>query len=52
MKSPATLKTWANELGLSDEARLLEQTLDEEKKTDATLTEIAESAVNQEAEAA
>ena len=48
MKSPA----WANELGLSDAVRLLEQTLDEEKKTDATLTEIAESAVNQEAEAA
>ena len=47
-----TLKTWANELGLSDAVRLLEQTLDEEKKTDATLTEIAESAVNQEAEAA
>ena len=32
-----TLKTWANELGLSDAVRLLEQTLDEEKKTDATL---------------
>jgi len=31
-----TLKTWANELGLSDAARLLEQTLDEEKKTDAS----------------
>lgn len=47
-----TLKTWANELGLSDAVRLLDQTLAEEKKTDATLTEIAESAVNQEAEAA
>ena len=47
-----TLKTWANELGLSDAVRLLEQTLDEEKKTDATLSEIAESAVNLEAEAA
>jgi ferritin-like metal-binding protein YciE len=46
------LKTWANELGLSDAVRLLEQTLDEEKKTDATLSEIAESAVNLEAEAA
>jgi ferritin-like metal-binding protein YciE len=32
--------------------RLLDQTLAEEKKTDATLTEIAERAVNQEAEAA
>lgn len=47
-----TLKTWANELGLSEAVRLLDQTLAEEKKTDATLSEIAESAVNQEAEAA
>src|SRR5262249_8778236 len=47
-----TLKTWANELGLSDAVGLLDQTLAEEKKTDATLTEIAESVVNQEAEAA
>jgi ferritin-like metal-binding protein YciE len=47
-----TLKTWANELGLSDAVRLLDQTLNEEKKTDATLTEIAETVVNQEAEAA
>ena len=47
-----TLKTWARELGLDDAAQLLEQTLGEEKKTDATLSEIAESAVNQEAEAA
>jgi ferritin-like metal-binding protein YciE len=47
-----TLKTWAMELGLSDAARLLDQTLQEEKKTDAALTQIAESVVNQEAEAA
>jgi ferritin-like metal-binding protein YciE len=47
-----TLKTWANELGLSDAVGLLDQTLTEEKNTDATLTEIAESVVNQEAEAA
>ena len=47
-----TLKTWASELGLSDAVALLDQTLAEEKKTDATLTEIAESVVNQEAEAA
>ena len=47
-----TLKTWANELGLSNAVRLLDQTLQEEKNTDATLTKIAESAVNQEAEAA
>jgi ferritin-like metal-binding protein YciE len=47
-----TLRTWAQELGLSDAARLLEQTLMEEKETDALLTDIAEKAVNQEAEAA
>jgi ferritin-like metal-binding protein YciE len=47
-----TLKTWASELGLNDAVRLLQQTLDEEKKTDVVLTEIAESVVNQEAEAA
>ncbi len=43
---------WAQELGLGDAVRLLDQTLLEEKKTDAALTEIAEAVVNQEAEAA
>jgi ferritin-like metal-binding protein YciE len=47
-----TLRTWANELGLKDAVKLLDQTLAEEKKTDVALTEIAESVVNQEAEAA
>jgi ferritin-like metal-binding protein YciE len=47
-----TLRTWAKELGLNDAVRLLDQTLAEEKKTDEALTEIAESVVNQEAEAA
>src|SRR6185295_6235139 len=47
-----TLRTWAEELGLDEAVTLLQQTLDEEKKTDATLTEIALSVVNQEAEAA
>jgi ferritin-like metal-binding protein YciE len=37
---------------LSGAVGLLDQTLAEEKKTDATLTEIAESVVNVEAEAA
>jgi ferritin-like metal-binding protein YciE len=45
-----TLKTWAGELGLSDAVKLLDATLQEEKKTDATLTRIAETVVNQEAE--
>jgi len=47
-----TMRTWAKELGLANAARLLEQTLAEEKETDATLSEIAKTAVNQEAEAA
>jgi ferritin-like metal-binding protein YciE len=47
-----TLRTWADELGLADAVTLLETTLDEEKATDEALTEIAETAVNQEAEAA
>ncbi|HVV80978.1 MAG TPA: ferritin-like domain-containing protein [Pseudolabrys sp.] len=45
-----TLRTWAEELGLDDAASLLQQTLDEEEATDETLTQIAESVVNQEAE--
>lgn len=52
MSRYGTLRTWAQELGLNDAVRLLEQTLEEEKRTDATLTKIAESVVNQEAEAA
>jgi ferritin-like metal-binding protein YciE len=45
-----TLKTWADELGLEQAVKLLGATLDEEKKTDAALTQIAESVVNQHAE--
>jgi ferritin-like metal-binding protein YciE len=47
-----TLRTWAQELGLNEGVRLLDQTLEEEKMTDAMLTKIAESVVNQQAEAA
>src|ERR1700732_4587119 len=45
-----TLKTWADELGLGQAVKLLDATLEEEKKTDAALTEIAEAVVNQRAE--
>jgi ferritin-like metal-binding protein YciE len=45
-----TLRTWAEELGLSDAAKLLEATLREEKATDEALTRIAETVVNQEAQ--
>ena len=47
-----TLKTWAQELGLNEAAKLLDQTLTEEKNTDETLTDLAETAANQKAEAA
>jgi ferritin-like metal-binding protein YciE len=47
-----TLKTWAAELGLNGAVKLLETTLAEEKKTDDALTELAESQVNQHAQAA
>ena len=47
-----TLKTWADELGLAEAVKLLDETLQEEKKTDAALTELAEAAVNQEAQQA
>ncbi len=47
-----TLRTWAEELGLEEAAKLLDETLDEEKKTDEMLTELAQSGVNQHAEAA
>ena len=41
-----TLKTWASELGLKDAAKLLDATLNEEKKTDDSLSKLAVSAVN------
>jgi len=47
-----TLKTWAGELGLKQSQRLLDMTLSEEKKTNDALTNLAESGVNQHAQAA
>jgi ferritin-like metal-binding protein YciE len=44
-----TLKAWATELGMRDVAKLLDQTLQEEKKTDQLLNQLAESRANQEA---
>jgi ferritin-like metal-binding protein YciE len=41
-----TLVAWAKQLGLKDAAKLLEETLAEESKTDALLTGLADSAVN------
>src|SRR4051794_27527405 len=45
-----TLRTWAEQLGMSDAAGLLQETLDEEEATDKTLTELATSVINLEAE--
>jgi ferritin-like metal-binding protein YciE len=47
-----TLIAWAEELGLDDAVTLLQETLEEEKATDEALTEIAKTAINQQAEAA
>ena len=44
-----TLKTWATQLGLRDAAKLFDETLAEEKKTDALLTKLAESSANRKA---
>jgi ferritin-like metal-binding protein YciE len=47
-----TLIAWAEKLGVSDAVPLLQQTLEEEKNTDRALTKLAETAVNQYAQAA
>jgi ferritin-like metal-binding protein YciE len=41
-----TLKQWALQLGMKDAARLLDETLQEERKTDVSLTTLAEASVN------
>ena len=46
-----TLKSWAQQLGMDDAVKLLDETLEEEKKTDQILTKIAEAAANQKAAA-
>jgi ferritin-like metal-binding protein YciE len=44
-----TLIAWAEQLGLSDCAALLKQTLEQEKAADNKLTRIAEASVNRKA---
>jgi len=44
-----TLKSWAAKLGHKQAVSLLDQTLQQEKKTDVDLTKIAETAANAEA---
>jgi ferritin-like metal-binding protein YciE len=47
--SYGTVRTWAQQMGDEQTAKLLQQTLDEEGKTDKLLTEMAESTINIEA---
>lgn len=47
--SYGTLRSFANTLGLEEVASLISRTLDEEKNADASLTEVAETAINIEA---
>jgi ferritin-like metal-binding protein YciE len=44
-----TLKTWARQLGMDDAAKLLDQTLQEEIKTDKLLTDLAMKTINKKA---
>lgn len=46
-----TVRTYAQYLGEDQAVRLLQQTLDEEGETDKKLTQLAESGINQRAEA-
>jgi ferritin-like metal-binding protein YciE len=47
-----TLKAWATKLGMKEAAQLLDETLQEEHKTDEDLTALALAGVNAEAMAA
>jgi ferritin-like metal-binding protein YciE len=47
-----TLKRWASELGMTEAAKLLDETLQEESKTDSDLTKLADASANQRAKAA
>jgi ferritin-like metal-binding protein YciE len=47
-----TLKRWANQLGMSEAANLLDETLKEESQTDADLTKLADASANQQAQKA
>jgi ferritin-like metal-binding protein YciE len=44
-----TMATWADFMGEDETARLLKETLEEEKRTDKKLTELAEKQVNKQA---
>ena len=50
MAGYGTMRTYARQLGMEEQAQLLQQTLDEEGETDKLLTELAERSINIEAE--
>ena len=50
MAGYGTVRTYAQQLGLDEQAELLQQTLDEEGNANELLTQIAETSVNLEAE--
>ena len=47
-----TLKRWAEQMGLDEAVQLLDETLEEEKNTDAALTQLADAQANEMAQAA
>ena len=47
-----TLKRWAEQMGLDEASKLFDATLSEEKDTDEALTELADTMINEHAEAA
>ena len=49
MAAYGTLVAWAQAMGHTEAAKLLQQTLDEEKAADQTLSRLAEGGINQEA---
>ncbi len=50
MAGYGSVRTYAQQLGLNEDADLLQQTLDEEGQTDKKLTRLAERGINQKAE--
>ncbi len=46
MAGYGSVRMWAEALGFAEQAQLLQETLNEERETDETLTELAESVVN------
>ena len=49
MAGYGTVRTWAQLLGENEAAKLLQQTLDEERNADKSLTQLAETSINVEA---